>query len=231
MEHTHATQTFAKTRFGPRRADRARAAGHDRHLGTGARPPPLRSERPCARPARWPPRPFTPSWPTCAARATWSPFPPRSASMRLRPKVARERVAGRPLRELLRDYFGGSASRLMAHLIRERSVDAEELAEIRRLLDSKKDEQGEVTSDARFVFCSIGKRLACDPSHAGAAGVCQRRTGRPRLGRGAGDPPVACAHTSGPGFALAIGAGQAGPGPRHRHAVATLALGEACDHR
>ncbi len=64
------------------------------------------------------------------------PIPTVERALRFAPCVRREQVAGRWLTGLMRDFFGGSAPRLMAHLIEEEKVDEAELAEIRKLLQS-----------------------------------------------------------------------------------------------
>ncbi len=64
------------------------------------------------------------------------PIPTVERALRFAPSVRREQVAGRWLKGLMRDFFGGSPRRLMAHLIKEEKVDAAELAEIRKLLQS-----------------------------------------------------------------------------------------------
>lgn len=49
--------------------------------------------------------------------------------------VPRKAVAGRTLKKVLRQFFGDSPSELIAHLIKHEKVDAEEMREIRNLLD------------------------------------------------------------------------------------------------
>lgn len=62
--------------------------------------------------------------------------------LRYAPRVPREEEGGRRLRRLLRDFFGNSPQRLMAHLVRESDLDEKELAEIRELLGIKDDQGG-----------------------------------------------------------------------------------------
>jgi BlaI family penicillinase repressor len=64
-------------------------------------------------------------------------------SLRYAPSVPREQVGGRRLQNLLRDFFGGSPRRLMAHLINEGSMSEAELAGIRKLLESVDRKEGE----------------------------------------------------------------------------------------
>ncbi len=70
------------------------------------------------------------------------PIPTVERALRFAPSVRREQVAGRWLTGLMSDFFGGSARRLMAHLIEEEKVDEAELAEIRRLLQSSSTKGG-----------------------------------------------------------------------------------------
>jgi predicted transcriptional regulator len=60
-------------------------------------------------------------------------IPTVERSLRFGPRVPREQVARRSLRQLLDEFFGGSPRRLMAHLIQHEKVDETELAEIRKL--------------------------------------------------------------------------------------------------
>lgn len=53
-----------------------------------------------------------------------------------RPMVTRRQVLGPLMRQLVRNVFGGRPSEAMAHLLSEQEVTAEELDEIRRLLDA-----------------------------------------------------------------------------------------------
>jgi predicted transcriptional regulator len=72
------------------------------------------------------------------------PIPTVERALRFAPRVPREQVARRSLRQLLDEFFGGSPRRLMAHLIQQERVDETELAEIRKLFRSagKKGEKG-----------------------------------------------------------------------------------------
>jgi len=71
------------------------------------------------------------------------PIPTVERALRYAPCVEREQVARSSLRELLRDFFGSSPQRLMAHLIKEEKIGEEELNEIRAMLqsDSKKGDK------------------------------------------------------------------------------------------
>lgn len=57
---------------------------------------------------------------------------------RYKPAVGRDIVAGRSLRTLLREFFEGSPSRAISHLVRDESIDDEELERIRRVLPSRR---------------------------------------------------------------------------------------------
>lgn len=57
-----------------------------------------------------------------------------------RPAVVREETQGRLLDDLLRKAFGGSASALVLRALSERKASKEELAEIRRMIDSLEGE-------------------------------------------------------------------------------------------
>jgi predicted transcriptional regulator len=57
---------------------------------------------------------------------------------RYKPAIARDVVAARSFRALLRNFFEGSPSRAIAHLIREETIDDEELDRLRRLLSARK---------------------------------------------------------------------------------------------
>ena len=63
------------------------------------------------------------------------PVPTVERSLRFAPRVAAEQVAGRSLRRLMGEFFGGSPQRLMAHLIQEEKPDAAELEKIRKILN------------------------------------------------------------------------------------------------
>ena len=53
-----------------------------------------------------------------------------------RPAVTRRQVMGPMLQRLVRNAFGGRTSEALQHLLAEGRIDADELAEIRRLLDN-----------------------------------------------------------------------------------------------
>lgn len=71
------------------------------------------------------------------------PIPTVERALRFAACVPREQVAGRWLSGLMRDFFGGSPRRLMAHLIQQNNVDETELDEIRRLLESGRGKGGQ----------------------------------------------------------------------------------------
>lgn len=71
------------------------------------------------------------------------PVPSLDRAVRFAPRVAREQVARRSLRQLLDEFFDGSPHRLMACLIKEEAVDEAEMAEIRGLLESAERRGGE----------------------------------------------------------------------------------------
>ena len=70
------------------------------------------------------------------------PIPTVERALRFAPRIQREQVAHRSLKRLLGDFYGGSAQRLMAHLISEGSVDEAELAAIRKMLQSQSKGEG-----------------------------------------------------------------------------------------
>lgn len=75
------------------------------------------------------------------AKGFIEPIPTVERVLRFAPVVAREKVASRSLRQLMRDFFGGSPQLLLAHLLKEEKVGEAELAELKAMLrDSKKKE-------------------------------------------------------------------------------------------
>lgn len=58
--------------------------------------------------------------------------------LRYRPRVGQEDVAGRSLRKLVGNLFGGSPRHAIAWLLREENLADAELEEIRRLLEARK---------------------------------------------------------------------------------------------
>ena len=71
-----------------------------------------------------------------------APIPTIERSLRFAPVIPREQVGARSLRGLVRDFFGGSPRRLLAHLLRAGDVDEAELAEIRRMLRKSSPKEG-----------------------------------------------------------------------------------------
>jgi predicted transcriptional regulator len=59
-----------------------------------------------------------------------------------RPAVTRRQVMGPMMKNLVRNVFGGRPSEAMQQLLRGAEVDAEELAEIRRVLDEAQAKRG-----------------------------------------------------------------------------------------
>lgn len=75
------------------------------------------------------------------AKGFIEPIPTVERVLRFAPVVAREKVATRSLRQVMRDFFGGSPQLLLAHLLKEEKVSESELAELKAMLrDSKKKE-------------------------------------------------------------------------------------------
>jgi predicted transcriptional regulator len=57
------------------------------------------------------------------------------------PRVEKQRVTGRMMGDLLSRAFDGSAAAMMLNLIETSDLDADELAELRRLINRKSKEQ------------------------------------------------------------------------------------------
>ena len=57
------------------------------------------------------------------------------------PKVEKHRVSGKMMHDLLSRVFDGSASKMVLNLMETGDLDAEELAELRRLINRKAKEQ------------------------------------------------------------------------------------------
>jgi len=70
------------------------------------------------------------------------PIPTIERGFRLRARVSRDAVAGRTLRGLVANLFGGSPREAIAHLLQDERLDDAELKEIRRLLDEKRGGKG-----------------------------------------------------------------------------------------
>jgi BlaI family penicillinase repressor len=60
-----------------------------------------------------------------------------------RPKVSRERCVREESRSFVERVLGGKSSPLLAHMVREAELTADEIAELRRVLDGKVPERGE----------------------------------------------------------------------------------------
>lgn len=63
------------------------------------------------------------------------PVPTIERAIRFSPSVSKEKVAGRSLKKILKDFFDGSPERLMAHVIKEEKMGVDELREIRTMLN------------------------------------------------------------------------------------------------
>ena len=61
---------------------------------------------------------------------------------RFRARVKQEEAGASATQRLVEKMFGGSTERLLAHLVSERSVTADELKRLRKLLDEKLREVG-----------------------------------------------------------------------------------------
>ena len=70
------------------------------------------------------------------------PMPTIERGLRLRPTVSRASVAKRSLRELLASLFQGSPQQAIAHLLKEEDLSDDDMAEIRRILDSRTGGKG-----------------------------------------------------------------------------------------
>jgi predicted transcriptional regulator len=57
------------------------------------------------------------------------------------PKIEKERVTGKMMRDLIAKVFDGSASAMVLNLIETSDIDAEELAELRLVISRKAKEQ------------------------------------------------------------------------------------------
>lgn len=65
------------------------------------------------------------------------PVPTVERALRFAPRIPRDQVATRTLRQVMQNFFGNSPQRLMAHLLREESVSEAELGELKKLLNKK----------------------------------------------------------------------------------------------
>jgi BlaI family penicillinase repressor len=68
---------------------------------------------------------------------------PKGRAFLYRAKVAREKTLGQMVEDLLGRAFEGSASTLVARLLDQSSPSPEELAEIRKMLEKYRRQQGE----------------------------------------------------------------------------------------
>jgi predicted transcriptional regulator len=66
------------------------------------------------------------------------PIPTIEPGFRLRAIVERESVARRTLKNLIATLFGGSPRQAIAYLLKDEQLNDEDLAEIRRLIDSQR---------------------------------------------------------------------------------------------
>ncbi len=67
-----------------------------------------------------------------------APVPTIERGFRLRPLHSRESVARRSLKQMIRGLFKGSPSQAIAYLLRDESIDEDELRQIRKLIDETK---------------------------------------------------------------------------------------------
>ena len=67
--------------------------------------------------------------------------PSMERGYRLRPTVAREQVARRSIRHLLADFFDGSPRHAVAYLLNDPDITAEDLEEIRRMVETRNKER------------------------------------------------------------------------------------------
>lgn len=67
-----------------------------------------------------------------------APVPSLDRGFRWRPAVTRQSVARRSVKELLRHLFEGSPRQAIAFLLSDEELSADDVAEIRRLLDQKR---------------------------------------------------------------------------------------------
>jgi len=70
------------------------------------------------------------------------PIPTIGRGYKLRPSVAREAVARRSLRQLLSSLFKNSPQQAIAYMLDDADVSDEELDEIRRMIDQRKNKGG-----------------------------------------------------------------------------------------
>ena len=68
--------------------------------------------------------------------------PSLGRSMVFKAAIPREKVAGNRLRGLLKQFFRGSPSSLVAHLLDSESISDDELKEIRGILEEKMEKSG-----------------------------------------------------------------------------------------
>ena len=69
------------------------------------------------------------------------PIPTVERVLRFAPCVPREQVATRSLRQVMRNFFGNSPQRLLAHLMREEAVSQTELAELQAMLRANRKKE------------------------------------------------------------------------------------------
>lgn len=78
-------------------------------------------------------------------RGVIEPVPTVERALRFAPRLAREQIGGRRLREVLAEFFDGSPRRLVAHLLDDETVDETERERLRRLLaESNPSPEGDV---------------------------------------------------------------------------------------
>ena len=67
------------------------------------------------------------------------PVPTIERGFRLRATVNRDSVAKRTLKNLVASLFGGSPRQAIAYLLKQEDINGSDLAEIRRMLDEKRE--------------------------------------------------------------------------------------------
>ena len=72
------------------------------------------------------------------------PIPTIERALRFAPRVPRDQIATRTLRQLMRTFFGNSPQRLMAHLLQDEAVGEAELVELKKLLIKKSGKDGQL---------------------------------------------------------------------------------------
>lgn len=72
-------------------------------------------------------------------------IPTVERALRYAPTVSMETAGEHSLKKIVRQFFGGSTKRLMAHLIKEKDLSEEELKEIRKMMESTSKKGGDLS--------------------------------------------------------------------------------------